>query len=215
MLNLPIAMMRVLLILFILGRLILQAQTPSAQTPAPEIQVTSPLAGSALQGAVAISGSTDLPGFQSSEVDFSYLGGGPGGWFLIAQSSSSVKGSVLGVWDTSKIADGNYSLRVQVTLSNGSVVEKVVTDLRVRNYTPIETNTPAPVQKAQPTLAATLTPTPATVTPQAIATSLPANPANMNPIELGYNMILGITATIIVFTILALYRWLKTAGKSH
>ena len=123
-------------------------QTQGTQTPAPEIQVTSPLPGSALQGAVAISGSTDLPGFRSAEVDFSYADGGPGGWFLIAQSQNSVKAGVLGLWDTSKIADGNYSLRVQVNLTDGSKVEKTVLDLRVRNFTVIETSTPAPADKA-------------------------------------------------------------------
>jgi hypothetical protein len=212
MLNLQIAMMRVMLILFTFLSALLQ--TP--QTPAPEIQVTNPLAGSALLGAVAISGSTDLPGFKSVEVDFSYLDGGSGGWFLIAQSQSSVKDGVLGVWDTSKIADGNYSLRVQVTLVDGTKVEKIVPGLRVRNYTAIETSTPTLVQQTQSALAATLIPTSAaTSTPQPTPTALPANPANMNPVELVFNMVLGITATLIIFGLLGLYRWLKASGRSH
>jgi hypothetical protein len=215
MLNLPIAMMRVMLILLTFFGLILQAQTPTVQTPAPEIPVTSPLPGSALQGAVAITGSTDLPGFQSAEVAFSYAGSGPGDWFLIQQSQSSVTGGILGVWDTSKIADGNYSLRVQVTLADGSKVEKIVPDLRVRNYTAIETSTPTLIQKAQTTPVETMTPIADTATPQPTPTALPANPANMNPVELGFNMILGITATVIVFGLLGLYRWLKANGKSH
>jgi hypothetical protein len=212
MLNLQIAMMRVMLILFTFISAVLQTQ----QTPAPEIQVTSPLPGSPLQGVVAISGSTDLPGFQLLEVDFSYLKGGYGGWFLIAQSQSSVKDGVLGVWDTSKIADGNYSLRVQVTLADGSKVEKTVPDLRVRNYTAIETSTPTFIQQTQPALVSTLTPTvAATYTPQTTPTMLPANPANMNSVEMGFNMILGITAIVIVFGLLGLYRWLKASGRSH
>ena len=208
MLNLPIAMMRVFLFLLTFSAVMLQAQTP-----APEIQVTSPLPGSALQGSVAITGSTDLPGFQSFEVSFSYPNGGPANWFLIQQSHSSVKGGILSVWDTSKIADGNYTLRVQVLLTDGSKVEKIVPDLRVRNYSAIETDTPTPAQVVFVTPVVTLTPTVVTGTPQLTPTELPGNPAGMRPIELVFNMALGISFTVVLFGILGLYRWLR--GKSH
>ena len=213
MLNLLIAMMRVFLFVLTFSAVMLQVETPSAQTPVPEIQVTSPLPGSALQGSVAINGSTDLTGFQSSEVSFSYPNGGPANWFLIQQSHSSVKGGILSVWDTSKIADGNYTLRVQVMLADGSKFEKIVADLRVRNYSAIETETPTPLQVIQITPVVKLTPTIATVTPQLTPTELPGNPAGMRPVELVFNMALGISFTVILFGLLGLYRWLR--GKSH
>ncbi len=177
--------------------------------------MTSPAPGSALQGAVAITGSTDLPGFASAEVDFSYSGGGTSEWFLIAQSQSSVKNDSLAVWDTSKIADGDYALRVQVTLTDGSTVQKLVTGLRVRNYTAIETDTPAPLIKTQAIISPTATIPIVTATPRPTPTGLPGNPASMIPGALEFNMILGVMAVVIVFGLLGLYRWLKANSRNR
>jgi len=59
----------------------------------------------------------------------------------------------------------------------------------------------------------TFTPTVVTGTPQLTPTELPGNPAGMRPIELVFNMALGISFTVVLFGILGLYRWLR--GKSH
>ena len=213
MLNLPIAMARVNLWIFaFIGCLMFGLfQT---QTAEPAIQVTAPLAGVALQGSVVITGNTTLPGFQSEEVDFSYIETGPANWFLLQQSQSPVKDGVLAVWDTSKIADGNYQLRVQVFLKNGQVVEKIVPDLRVRNYTTVETSTPTLAQAAfQVSPAVTLSPTAPTGTPMPTPTTLPANPVQVQPSTVWFNIALGISFVTVFFVLLSLYLWLRGRGR--
>ncbi len=219
MLNLQIAMARVyihLILLFCSG--LLPARLAQAQTAEPGIEVTSPLAGAALQGSVVISGSTALPGFQSAEVDFSYEQTGLENWFLIQQSQEPVTAGSLAVWDTSKIADGNYRLRVQVTLQDGRVMGKTITGLRVRNYTVIETSTPtqAAIVEGTVTLApprATLTPVVLTSTPQLSPTAFPNNPAQLRPGGLLFNLVMGVAFILSVFLLLGIYLWAK--GKSH
>ena len=60
-------------------------------------------------------------------------------WFLIEQSAEPVKKGLIASWDTSTITDGEYQLRVRVILADGKVAEAIVPNLRVRNYTPVET----------------------------------------------------------------------------
>ncbi len=213
MLNLQIAMMRVNVAILGLIATLLNGVF-QVQTAEPGIQVSAPLPGSALQGSVVITGNTTLADFQSAEVDFSYIDNGPTNWFLIQQSPGAVKDGTLAVWDTSTIADGNYRLKVQVVLEDGRVIEKIVPDLRVRNYTPVETSTPtAPAAVAVNTPAVLPTATLATNTPQPTPTDLPPNPAQVKPEALWFNIILGVSFIAAVLFLLGIYTWLK--GKSH
>ncbi len=219
MLNLQIAMSWVVvhIMISIFSGLVLPGLNV-LQTAEPGIEVTSPLPGSALQGSVVITGSTNLPGFQAAEVDFSYGDTGPANWFLIQQSQEAVQSGTLAVWDTSKIADGNYRLRVVVNLQDGKVLETTITGLRVRNYTVIETDTPTPVIPAQlsVTLAspvASLTPVVATSTPQLTPTLLPPNPAQVPGGGLWFNIAMGASFVTVLFLLLFVYLWFK--GKSH
>ncbi len=170
--------------------------------------VTSPRPGDALQGLVVITGSTDLAGFQSVEVSFNYLSGSPDTWFLIQQSRSPVREGALAVWDTTTIADGTYRLRVQVLLPDGKHSDVIISGLRVRNYTPIETNTPAPVQKTEPA-AASPTPIPPTLTPRVTPTLLPPNSLTIRPMQLTFGAVEGAAAVVIGFGLLGLYLWIK------
>ena len=89
---------------------------------------------------------SEIVGFQSAEVAFAY-GKDNSTWFLITGSDQPVRDGVLASWDTTTIADGTYLLRVRVNTSDGEVVEVEAKDLRVRNYTPIETSTPRPEEQ--------------------------------------------------------------------
>jgi hypothetical protein len=179
-----------------------------AQTPEVGPRVQSPGPGSALQGTVAIIGSTNLDGFESAEISFSYTAN-PLTWFLIQQSHTAVKDGTLAVWDTSTIADGTYRLRVLVSLNNGRQQEWIVPDLRVRNYSPVETNTPTRVLlEALPTQAPVVTETqpPPTRTPVKSPTALPLNPVEIQPDGLLYNGLLGLAFAGSLFLLLGLYR---------
>jgi hypothetical protein len=186
-----------------------------AQAPEAGPRVQAPLPGSALQGTVIIAGSTDLEGFEAAEISFSYASS-PASWFLIQQSRTAVKEGTLAVWDTSIIADGTYSLKVLVSLKDGSQQEAIIADLRVRNYSPVETNTPTRILENLPNLpvlAAIETQAAPTPTPLRTPTRLPANPLQIQPGGLVYNGLLGLAFAGVLFLLLGLYR--ATSGKNN
>ncbi len=167
--------------------------------------ILSPQQGQVVQGVVTILGSSNETGFVSSEIDFAYAGDTTGTWFLIATGSQPVGSNTLATWDTTTITDGNYNLRLRVTLSDGTYLDAIIPNLRVRNYTPVETPTPAPTA-IQPTLTPTVTLTP---TPYPTPTRLPLNPAVLTQTEISTSLIYGGLGAVILLIILGIYLWLR------
>jgi hypothetical protein len=207
---------RVLIALLALALLAFEAsaQQPAGQEtrqPEPQARIAAPLPGEALQGLVEISGTTALEDFAAAEIAFAYQDDPTGTWFLILQTDQPVLEGLLARWDTSTITDGIYRLRLQVFLWDGQVLESVVEGLRVRNYTPVETSTPAPLPTGQPTL--TLTPTPLmdfAVTVPAM-TPLPTNPAQLSGRHFAASALRGVLVVFGALAAGALYlgfRWL-------
>lgn len=186
----------------------------TAPVLAPRLQasgpvVSAPIPGEVLQGAVTITGSSEVPGFVSAELAFAYSDDATGTWFPIATLTQPVTFGPLAVWDTTGISDGNYTLRLRVQLADGTHLETLVQGLRVRNYSPIETPTPLPVA---PQATSTNTPEP-TYTPYPTPTSLPRNPAVVAPADLSSSIIYGGTATCVLFAIIGIYLWLRRKFK--
>jgi hypothetical protein len=199
MLNLPVMMRTGLNVIFLFLSILMSFWPQAGGKNMPEI--TLPLAGQALKGAVLVNGHTAIKGFQSAEVSYSYVKKS-NSWFLISQSREAVDEGRLAVWDTSTITDGDYYLRLQVMLTDGSVLEKQI-QVRVRNYSPVETETPVPTvgavaAKPTPSLIPTLyhQPTP---------TPMPANPARLTVEDLLTSMRVGIVLSIGIFVLLAFY----------
>ena len=171
--------------------------TGSFQISRPKID--SPQNGEALQGVVEVIGTSDIVGFKSAEVAFAY-GKDSSTWFLISSSGQSVRDGALASWDTTTIADGTYLLRVRVNTTDGEVVDVEAKDLRVRNYSPIETSTPRPEeQTAEPYVVlpdATAVPTP---------TDLPDNPASVTMTKLTFSLVEGVAFVLIVFIVIGIY----------
>ena len=171
-----------------------------------QVVVDSPRPGDALQGRVVINGTSDLEGFQSYEVSFAYQQDATNTWFAIYQGKDAIKEGALATWDTTTISDGTYRIRVMVFLSDGRAVQTVVSGLRVRNYSPIETATPAPLETSaiQPTdMAADYMPQ--GVTPEPTGT----NPARINGSELGNSLVMGGLAALGLFVLLGIYLLLR------
>ena len=167
--------------------------------------ILSPQQGEVLQGVVTIRGSSNAAGFLSSEVDFAYSGDATGTWFLIASGGQPVDLDTLAAWDTTRITDGNYDLRLRVTLGDKTHMDAIVTNLRVRNYTPVETPTPAPTA-IQPTLTPTETLTP---TPFPTPTSLPLNPAVLTTKDISTSLAYGSLGAVIFIVVFGIYLWLR------
>lgn len=197
-----------------------QATTPlpATTTPSVGIEILSPLTGQPLQGTVAIVINTHIPNFESAELSFAYADHPLDSWFLLYESNQPVANAAVMQWDTSAISDGDYTLRLTVRLTDGSRRTVETSGVRVRNYSPIETNTPTPVTPTatpppRDTPAPTLTPT-ATWTPRPpTPTSLPRNPLALQPSQVALSAAQGGIAAAAAFALMGLYALLQRLGK--
>ncbi|MEN6408266.1 MAG: hypothetical protein ABFD44_00975 [Anaerolineaceae bacterium] len=178
------------------------------------VTITQPLPGAALQGTVNIQGSTAVTDFQSAEIAFAYESDPNSGWFVIQRSDQPVENGTLAAWDTTTLTDGIYRLRVRVILTNGKELTAEAAGVRVRNYTPIETNTPAsaPAVTGTPQPTATALPPTPTVLLQTL-TPLPTNPAEVSPERLSHSLQLGGLGAVGLFIVMGCYFLLRAASR--
>lgn len=156
----------------------------AAQGASP-VAITSPVEGDIVSGEVTITGTTDILGFASSQLDFAYVSDSTDTWFALQVISQPEVDSPLAVWDTSLITDGDYNLRLRVVLGDGTVEEMII-QIKVQNDSPIQTPTPIitptpnqlDVQMPTPFLVAA-SPTP-TLTPRPTPTPLPTNTVSLD-----------------------------------
>ncbi len=191
--------------------------TAPAKTAEPGISISSPVPGQALQGNVTISGSSVAEGFVSSELAFAYSGDPTDTWFLIVEATQPVAGGSLAQWDTSTITDGNYNLRLRDMLQNGNHLEVIVPGLRVRNYTPMETDTPTPVTPTATRLPGE-TPVPSitpTIAVRPTSTPLPTNPAEVSRNDIAMSAGKGALAIVGLFALMAVYKLVKGIGEKE
>jgi hypothetical protein len=146
------------------------------QTPTPSI--TSPQNGETLRGQIQILGSMDAPNFASAEIGFQFASDVADTWFSIQTFSQPIPDSALAVWDTTSVTDGDYKLRLRVYLQDGTFIDAIITDLKIRNQeipTATATQTELPIFINQ-------TPTPRIISPTETILSFPsATPLPMNP----------------------------------
>ncbi len=188
------------MIVFLVLMALLVAGTPGmAQTF--QASITSPAAGDAVQGVVAVIGNTDIDGFRSFELSFALAGQEAQTWFVIARGNRPVDNDVLGEWDTTTLTDGTYSLRLIVERADAEPEIVLVESIRIRNYTPVETNTPAPTATIDPGEPPTPTVTPLPPTPTALA----SNPAELSPDAIDSFAKFGAIGAVALLGILGLY----------
>lgn len=127
-----------------------------------QVQITSPEMGEQVRGMVPIMGSASIPEFQFRKVEFG-VGSNPSDWALIGDiHEDPVINGQLEVWDTTKLPDGVYSLRLHAVRRDGNWEEFFVRQVAIVNAQPTATptGTVTPTKQASPTR----------VTPQATAT---------------------------------------------
>ena len=200
MLNLLVRSMKIRLLLP-LALLLIAAQD------SPPIAILSPRPGDVLRGEVSIIGTTDVPNFASAQLDFKYASDPAGTWFSLQTLSVPARETPLHLWNTSSITDGEYILRLRVSLIDGTTQE-VTVPIIVQNDAPISTPTVTPtstpefsfgVQNPTPFLLAA-SPTPTEV-PRPTPTPLPANPAALTQGEITASLSRGafVIAGLFVF----------------
>jgi len=170
-----------------------------------EISIRSPQAGEVLQGQVTITGVSDIAAFISAEISFAYANDPTNTWFVISTSNQPVVDGTLATWDTTTITDGVYTLRLRVYLADGTFLDVTIPDLRLRNYTPIETATPT----ITPLVLAPLPSATPTATPHPTATPLPANPAALSARDVYVNLGYGALAATLFFILFGLYVYFR------
>jgi hypothetical protein len=105
-----------------------------AAQPAGHAEISRPAEGDSVADVVTILGSASSATFDRYELSFGYDPDPTDTWFPIGEPvSTQVSFGRLGLWDTSRITDGTYALRLTVTLEDGSVIEDVVSGIEVRN----------------------------------------------------------------------------------
>jgi hypothetical protein len=179
------------------------------------IRITAPASGDVLQGLVNITGTSAVDGFFTSELSFAYASDPATTWFLIYSTDQPVVDGLLTAWDTNLITDGDYILRLRVTLQDGSLLETLVTGLCVRNQTPTETPTLAPTSTPEfdrPPAASPLPPTPMpapTSTRRPTPTALPSNPAAVTSDEISFFLQRGILVALLTFVVVGIFLRLR------
>jgi hypothetical protein len=194
--------------LFVLAFLIFQFQSSPT--------ITSPVEGAILKDIFPITGNSAVEGFQSADLTFTYAREPVENWFVITLMSAPVTDGVLTQWDTNSITDGDYFLRLQIHLQDGSINEVIVRDLRIRNYTEppteqseiIESAVTPELNSIQSTiLTSTVVPSlvPVLLTPVFNPAPLPVNPAALDQ-SMVFSMVrTSVLVTILVFVILGFF----------
>ncbi len=175
----------------------------------PPVAITSPVAGETLRGQVTVTGTLEIPNSASAELDFAYASDPTGTWFTLQTFSEPVVNSTLATWDTTSITDGDYILRLRVSLEDGTFQE-VTVPVKVGNDalptpTPLPpTSTPeeAPVLVPTPFLLAA-SPTP-TEMPRPTPTALPPNPASLRQNEIYTSLSRGALVILGLFVLAGL-----------
>ena len=195
---------------------------PASATPMPgsSVQILSPIPGQALQGSVPVIVDTTIQELQTVELTFGYADDSRETWFWIYQGIQPVTGTMLTLWDTSTITDGDYTLRMVVIFKDGSEKSVLVPNLRVRNYTPLETSTPLPPEPTA-TLAPVWTPTPTVAPTEELLQILDTPTPNAgNPLEISREHVLlnagqGALAVAGLFLLGAIYAALRSLGRKE
>ena len=203
-----------------LGSATLFSQSPPSTSPpgvgtpeAKALSILSPLPGQALQGNVPILARSTIQDFVSLELSFSYFNNPTGVWFLIYQGNQPVMGSALAQWDTSTITDGEYTLRLVVYFKDGSQQTASVPGLRVRNYTPIETDTPSAGALTETSIynqGSIETQAPMSMLISPTVTPFPSNPAEINQKEVFDGVLRGALVVLGLFALGILYRSVRS-----
>jgi hypothetical protein len=188
------------------------------------VNILFPRPGQVLQGKIAIQATTTAAAIKSAGLLFGYQDDPTGTWFLLwewpgqnppepDQEQPFLKPQIY-EWDTTTLTDGDYTLKLVVTLEDGSQAEATVPKLRVRNYTPIETSSPSGESANQ---AITPTDNPALLTPtvQPSPEPQPTNPAQLTPAQIGDSMRLAVIWVFAVFLLMGIYIYLRSISRQR
>lgn len=171
------------------------------------VVIYAPLAGEAVQGQVPVEVGIVAPGYTKAELQFSYANQENSSWFVIAELDEIPFDGIIARWDTAAITDGIYDLRLVAFKPDGESTTFSVSKIRVRNYSPIETDTPTPVLPTSTLNSGQSTPEPIS-TDQPISptiTPFPTNPAIFTQAKMMESMSKGGFLVVLAFLVFGVY----------
>ena len=128
-----------------------ERSNPSSPADLPVV-ITSPAAGASVSGVVTVTGRAASSAFDSFRLEYG-AGSSPSDWIVISDSTTPVTDGALGMWDTSAVAPGQYTLRlVMKDHARGDLVSLVTVTVKAKG-----TAAPTPTPKKQTPPAATPT----------------------------------------------------------
>jgi hypothetical protein len=89
-------------------------------SPAPTADITAPATGTSLFGSITVRGTASGPDFEQYTLEYG-AGTNPSIWTpIIPPQTTPVTSGVLGVWNTSGLADGPYTIRLTARNTGGA-----------------------------------------------------------------------------------------------
>jgi penicillin-binding protein 1C len=168
-------------------RLLYERSTAFGALPKPlVVSLSQPGLDDNVSGVVNLVGSVDIPEFSSYYTEFG-VGSDPIGWGSVSPAAGTlVRNSVLAQWDSTKVSNGQYALRVvaadkrgnkaesctRVNVSNEATATATPSATALPTVTPLSTGTPTSTPTPGPTASPTLTSTPK-ATPTATSSATP------------------------------------------
>jgi hypothetical protein len=150
--------------------LVLLLMPGAALAQAGGAKITTPTSGSTIGGVVSVLGSVTVDRLGSYSLTFG-PGANPVQWIEISRGSGeSIRAGRLALWDTTRIPDGLYTLRLRVVMGSASAAGYSYQDVYVASLLVANApRTPTPLPTLAPTATPTETPLP-TVTPTPLPT---------------------------------------------
>lgn len=112
----------------------------------PNVEITFPGNNQTIQEEVTIAGVVSAPNFARYELAYS-TAGQPDTWIPIGSPVNQQqpnRGQPLGTWDTTQVANGNYTIRLLATSASGGTITRTV-PVSVQNILPTATPTQIPL----------------------------------------------------------------------
>jgi len=162
---------------------------PNGPVPTPGVQpvmaISSPHDGDVLRGVAPIVGTVQMPDFDHYIVQIGF-GFDPQNWIQIASGTSPVQDNVLATWDTTRFADGAYTIRVEMADRSGKAyggrVKVYVGNIPTATPRPSWTATLTPTRLPTWTLTATLLPPTVTLVPPTWTLIPPTRTSTATPV---------------------------------
>ncbi|HRW06834.1 MAG TPA: hypothetical protein P5121_17145 [Caldilineaceae bacterium] len=162
--------------LLIAALLLFPAVAPTAVWAQNQSGITAPASGNSVSGDVVVSGTAVIDPFLRYELYYKLEPSGDDAYIYFDGGTNPIINGQLGIWRTSDLPPGTYSIRLRVVKTDGNYGEFVASNLNL-NVEPTPTATSSePTETPIPTATYTPAPQPTPIVGQVTQPDLPGQP---------------------------------------